>query len=236
MALQFYLRPNHMTDDPNNYIAVSRNPESYTLEDIFEHMTREGSTITKAEALAGFEEVTRGIIRLVAQGNSVITPLVNIRPTVRGVFDGKEDNFDPARHQVSINVSPGLRLKGITNDIPTEKIAPRERKPEPMHLHDSETDLQDQRVTPKGGARITGTLLKFDAKDPKQGIFFVNIDDNSEIPVESNMIKNKPKELVFINPDLETGMYRLEVRSKIKDTSKIRKGILPEELTVVNPD
>lgn len=59
-----------------------------TLEDVFELMTREGSTITKAEALASFEEISRGILKLVSQGKSVSTPLVNISSVVSGVFKG----------------------------------------------------------------------------------------------------------------------------------------------------
>ncbi|MDR8389583.1 hypothetical protein NC796_00450 [Aliifodinibius sp. S!AR15-10] len=116
-------------------MAVSQSPDTYTLEDVFEHMTREGSTITKAEALAGFEEVTQGIINLLAQGNSVVTPLVNISPSISGVFDGDEDRFDPDRHQVNINFSSGVRMRDLPSEIPTEKIEPKEREPKLRHFH-----------------------------------------------------------------------------------------------------
>jgi hypothetical protein len=109
--LQYYLVANHITPDPDDYMAVSINPESYSLEDIFDHMTREGSTITKAEALAGFEEVTQGILNLVEQGHSVNTPLVNISLGINGVFNGddwNERNIKTIRTLKSSNVMISL--------------------------------------------------------------------------------------------------------------------------------
>ena len=40
-----------MTPDPEDLMAVSRNSENYSIKDILDQMTREGATITKAEAL-----------------------------------------------------------------------------------------------------------------------------------------------------------------------------------------
>lgn len=85
-----------MTPDSDDYMAVSSNPQSYTIDDVYDNMTREGSTITKAEALAVFEEIVQSIINLVRQGYAVNTPLVNISSGISGVFDSDDDNFIPA--------------------------------------------------------------------------------------------------------------------------------------------
>lgn len=231
MSLQYYLTPNKMTSE-DDYMAVSQSPESYSIEDVFDYMTREGSTVTKAEALAGFEEVTKGIINLVEEGNSVVTPLVNISPGISGVFDGEDDRYDPERHEININISPGLRLRDTALNIDTEKVAPRERVPELAHYHDNSTGEQDQTITPNSGARITGALLKFDEEDDNQGVFFVNVDDGSETRVDKKMLHNMPSKLIFNNPDLPAGTYRLEVRSIIDGTTEVRTGTLTDELTV----
>lgn len=234
MPLEFYLVPNHITPDPDDYMAISRSPQSYSIEDVFDHMTREGSTITKAEALAVFEEITQGIINLVTQGNTVATPLVNIRPTISGVFNGDDDKFDRARHQVRINVSPGLRLRKSGGQITSQKIAAQERQPAPVHFFDNGSETQDEIITPGRGARITGSLLKFDEADQNQGIFFANEEDSSETRVDSPMLKNKPGELIFMNPELPAGTYRLEVRSSLNRTSsdELRTGMLHAGLSV----
>jgi hypothetical protein len=234
MSLEFYLVPNHMTSDPDDYMAISSNSETYSIEDVYDHMTREGSTITKAEALAGYEEIMQGIINLVGQGYSVVTPLAHYSSSVKGVFTEEEADFNANRHQKRINTATGKRLREVADDIPVRKISPRERVPALLHFHDNATENQDTIITPGRGARITGSLLKFDEEETDQGIFFVNTADGSETKVEARLLKNKPGELIFMNPELPAGTYRLEVRSIINDTSEIRSGTLSDELTVAD--
>ncbi|MFH5834345.1 DNA-binding domain-containing protein [Halalkalibaculum sp. DA384] len=232
MSLEYYLKRNHITSDEDDYMAISINPESYSIEDVYDYMTREGSTVTRAEALAGFEEVTRAILNLVQQGHSVVTPLVNIRPGISGVFDSEDDRFDTDRHEVRINVSPGLRLRETADEIPTQKVEPRERIPTITHYSDNSSGSRDAEITPGGGARIVGQLLKFDEEDPDQGIFFVNTSNGTETRVESTLLRNKPSELIFINPELDPGTYRLEVRAILQDTTNLRTGLMTDQLTV----
>ncbi|SMO79331.1 DNA-binding domain-containing protein [Fodinibius sediminis] len=234
MSLQFYLIPNHMTSDPDDYMAVSSNSETYTIEDVYEHMTREGSTITRAEALAGYEEVTQGIINLVREGNSVVTPLAHYSSSIKGVFRGEEDDFDASRHQVSVNMSTGRRMREVAGDIPVQKVPVRQRQPAPVHFHDNASESRDAIITPGRGARITGSLLKFNEEDPQQGIFFVNTADGSESRVASQLLRNKPGELIFVNPGLPAGTYRLEIRTTLGDTADLRTGALSSALTVAN--
>lgn len=221
-----------MTPAPDDYMAVSKSPQNYTIDDVYEQITREGSTVTKAEALAVFEEITQGIINLVKQGNSISTPLVNISSSVSGVFDGDDDSFDANRHQVRISVNPGNRLRKVASEITTKKVAAAERKPTPVHYHDNGSESQDEVITTGRGARITGSLLKFDEQDLDQGIFFVKLDDNSEVRVEPPVLKNKPGELIFMNPELDPGDYRLEVRSIVNGTTQVRSGAISVNLSV----
>ncbi len=51
MPLHFHVIPNHLHPNGKNFMAVSSNTENYTLDDVFDRMVREGSTITKDEAL-----------------------------------------------------------------------------------------------------------------------------------------------------------------------------------------
>ncbi len=236
MSLQYYLVPNLLTADPNDHMAITLPGKSFSIEDVYDQMTHEGSTVTKAEALANFEEIVRGIVRLVKDGNSIVTPLINISPRVSGVFTDSEDSFDSARHQVRLRINMGMRLKEAQENIRVEKVAPRERLPVPLHFTDNTTEQVDEVVTPGGGARLRGSLLKFDEADPSQGVFFINTSSNTETRVTTKMLKNKPAELIFVIPssaNLSAGTYRLEVRSVINNSPGIRKGILADELTVL---
>lgn len=232
MSLHFYLIPNHIQPNSDNYMAVSTNSECYTLEEVFDRMTRRGSTVTKAEALAAFEEITESIIEIIEEGDSITTPLVNISSSVNGVFENEDDPFDPNQHRISINIAAGKRISEMASVIHPEKVTPRQRMPELSHYIDVNSDSRNEVITPSGAGRITGSLLKFDEDDASQGIFFVNANDGIETKIASSIIKNKPSELIFVNPDLPSGTYRLEVRSIVYNTTRIRKGVLSEQLIV----
>lgn len=232
MSLEYYLVPNHITDNPNDYRAVSRNSNSYTIEDVYKQMTREGSTVTKAEALAVFEEITQAISTILQDGHSVVTPLVNISSSVTGVFDEEDDQFDSDRHKVQLNINSGLRLKNLPGSIEPTRIEGSEPAPDIKYLHDNVSGTRSELLTPEGGARIKGSLLKFDEEDSQQGIFFINTEDATEHRVERLPLRNMPKELIFTLPDLPAGEYRLEVRSILSGTSNMRSGILSTPLVV----
>jgi hypothetical protein len=233
MFLDYYLKQNKLTTNGDDYVAVGVNRQRYTIDDVYDHMTREGSTLTKAEALAAFEEVTQGIINIVQQGNTVVTPLVNIMPSISGVFDSDEDTFDESRHQVGLSITPGIRLRDVPPAITTQKVASRERKPTLSHYYDKVSGTRDDQVTPDVGARVNGSMLKFDETDASQGIFFISTADGSETQVDtSSILRNMPSELLFNNPSLAAGTYRLEVRSIMTGSTDLRVGILSDELTV----
>lgn len=221
-----------MTDNPDDYRAVSRNSKSYNLEDVFKNMTREGSTVTTAEAMAVFEEITRGIIGILEEGHAINTPLFNISSSVTGVFEGEEDRFDSNRHNVQINLNSGVRLKNLTDTIRPELVEGSIPIPTLKYLQDNVSGTQNELLTPGGGARIKGSRLKYDQEDPQQGIFFIHSGDQTEHRVDLEPLRNKPQDLIFTLPDLPAGEYELEVRNTLKNTSNIRTGSLPDLLTV----
>ncbi|MDZ7690994.1 MAG: DNA-binding domain-containing protein [Balneolaceae bacterium] len=98
----------------------------------------------------------RGIINIVRQGNSVVTPLVNIMPSISGVFDSEEDRFDANRHQVNLSISPGVRLRDTASAIPTEKVAARERMPNVGHYYDNTSETKNEQATASGAAPYFG--------------------------------------------------------------------------------
>lgn len=232
MSLEFYLAKNHMTATEDDFMAVSRSPQNYTIEDVFDRMTRQGSSITKAEALAVFEEILQNIISMIKEGNTVSTPLVNIGSHVSGVFNGDDDSFDTERHSVRIGVSPGNRLRPVAPLIPVKKVAASERKPSPMHFYDISTKTQDERATQMGTARITGSLLKFDETDEEQGIWFIKTDGGADAKVGETVARNKPGELIFDVPETEPGEYKVEVRARLNGNTTIRTGTLNALITV----
>ena len=91
MSLDYALFENHLTSDPNDYMAVVQNQQSKNQEDVIDLMVSRGSTVTKAEALAVFEEYALAVEQLVKNGHAVNTPLFNLSLSVKGVFNREDE-------------------------------------------------------------------------------------------------------------------------------------------------
>lgn len=231
--IKYALFENSMTSDPSDRVAVTQINQSLTLEEVFEQMSSRGSTVTRAEALSVFEELCLAIVQLVKAGNSVNTPLFNISPSISGVFDGDDDTFDASRHKVKLRINPGSRLREVERQISVEKVSAERPQPTPLRFYDNTSESQDDVITPGGGARLVGTLLKYDEDDTQQGIFFVNTSTSAATRVNGKLLRNKPGELIFVIPnELVPGAYRMDVRTVMKGTKALRTGALPYELTV----
>lgn len=230
MNIKYNLVPNHLTDDPNDQRAVVQQ-SSKTTEDVIDYIIREGSPITRAEVFAVIEEFEAGVEKFLAEGYRVNTSLMKISTSIKGVFEGTDDRFDPQRHEVKLNINPGKRLRNTTDNISTEKVRGRERRPKLDYLKDYDTGSKNEQLTPGGSAKIGGLLLKFNPEDDNQGIYLI-AEDGTE--TKGNLVmRNYPSELMFSVPkSLPAGEYTIEVRTSVRHTTSIRKGKLPESLMV----
>jgi hypothetical protein len=67
-------------------------------------------------------------------------------------------------------------------------------------------------LTPNRNLRITGSKIKLAVDNPACGVFFVNQATQERTQVEpSDVVNNKPSELIIVIPALPAGAYSLEV-------------------------
>ncbi len=223
MSLRYGLIPNHLTDDPNDYMGIVTDNDTVNVEALVQQMVGKGSTVTKAEALSVIEEFEYAVVEAVKNGNGVNTKLFKINPSVSGVFVDKHDGFDPARHAVRLNMNAGSRLSEAISDIELRKVEITSPQPVIQQFVDLKTNVVNESFTAGQIASIRGSLLKFDATDSAQGIFFIAA-DGTETRAE-NVVKNKPSELLFFVPEaLTNGTFQVEIRSIFQNTKKLRNG------------
>ncbi len=108
--ITYVLLENHLTADPDDYMAIVQPSGTVTQDDIIDHIIQQGSTVTRADILSVIEDFTTAVIYLVLDGKNVNTPLANFGAGIKGVFDGKDDAFDPSRHQLRGTVSAGKKI------------------------------------------------------------------------------------------------------------------------------
>ncbi len=231
MALKYALFENHLTDDPSDYMAVVQLQASKSQEDVIDLMIGRGSTVTKAEALSVLEEYAAAIEQLLREGQALNTPLFNLSPTIKGVFTSEDESYNAATHTVKINVTPGKRLKQVANEIEVQRVAGVSPQPDLLYVDDLGSGTRNEQLTPGNIARLKGSRLKFDPTDPLQGIFLVS-EANEETRI-STVSRNKPAQLDFLVPAVTPGLYKLVVRTLLKNTKTIRSGTLQVELNII---
>ncbi len=130
MPVHYYLRENQLTEEPNDYMAIAISSNQYDLEDVIKQMIKQGSTVTRPDILSVIDDFNSAVETLLQQGATIVTPIVSFRPSIRGVFDGVDDAYDPSRHQIMVNLNPGKRLRSYLNgNITTQKERRGEKTP-----------------------------------------------------------------------------------------------------------
>lgn len=231
MAIKYALFPNHLTSDPDDYMAIVQDQDSKDKEAIIDEMIGRGSTVTKAEALSVLEEFEAAVERALDQGHSINTPLFRISASIKGVFY-EQDHFDKSKHYVKLNVTPGARIGEIAEKLAVEKVDAKAAVPFIQNFKDIASDTTNEIMTPKGVGEITGSRLKIDESDPAQGIFFIDVDGKEK--KSETLIRNKPANLIFMLPTgLAKGPCTVEVRAVYKNNKELRIGRLSSPLQIV---
>ena len=232
MTIQYVLFENNSPIAPGVYTARVQTAGRADLESVVNHMVARGSTVGRADILSVLDDFCSAVELLVQDGYTIVTPVVNARPTVRGTFEGPLDSFDPNRHRLVVRVTPGVRLKkGVPNGAQLVKRYGAKNLPLPQRYTDTRSGTHNDILTPGGTGWLQGQRLTLDGADPEQGVFFVNDADKTATRVEE-VTKSAGTEILFLVPTLPAGTYNLEVRAAFNDNGDIRTGKLEPLLTV----
>ncbi|MGL2965588.1 DNA-binding domain-containing protein [Flavobacterium sp. XGLA_31] len=232
MAIKFFLQPNPITPDPNDQSARVITNRVHDVDSITQEMLRRGSTITEADIQAVLKVFFEVVTDEVAEGNNVNLPLVNIKPSINGVFINATDTFDAARHIKRASISSGVLLTQKLNSATVEKTIQGQTAPALIQFTDINTQTTNSILTPGGIGQLVGEELKFNPANPAEGIYFVAANGTAtKVTVLANRTEGK---LVFSIPDtLGAGTYSLEVRKGYGTVNiMLRSGILQESLQV----
>ena len=233
--MKYALRENLLTPAPGNYMAQVADVRSYTLDEIINLMMEKGSSVTRADAAAVLQVYGEVCALLVANGAALNTPLMNASMSISGVFDGANDSFDRRRHAVNLNMTAGTLLRDALASVKCEKTQIASTDPYITEVKDVVSDTVNAALTKGGIVQITGSRLKFDAKDETQGIFFV---PETGAPVRATVVaENKPARLTALIPQtLDAGIRYIEIRTKLLDNNKslktMKTGRFAKPLTV----
>ncbi|MCR5887922.1 DUF4469 domain-containing protein [Hymenobacter sp. J193] len=233
MDISYSLVDNKLTTDPKDLRAQVQISATASIDDLANDIVRPGSTVTKAEFLAMYEELKTAALRRVQRGESVVTDFFILRPALTGVWADANDTFDPQRHRGHIRLTPGTYLRQAETELSFTLVrAVSQSEPRPENVEDLLTDAVNATLTKGNLAHLRGANLKYDLDDATQGLFFVKSTGGAPVRV-TKVKKNLPSEQLFVVPaTLTAGSYRLEVRSKGKASTQLKTATLDAVLTI----
>lgn len=232
MPLEYALYDNPLTPDPNDFAAKVQNPQNYTLAQVISQMTQEGSILKTTECDVVLKAFFKQLAKNIDQGIGLHCSYISLALTIRGVFTSENDRFDPERHEKVINIVGGKVLKEALNQMEVKKVKPSlPTQPILGNFLDIMSNTVAQ-LTKGGLGELKGEQLKINEAEADEGIFIINIADNSETKVE-RLHQNFPGNLQFIIPaTLTAATYALEVRNRAHKGKELRKGRLDTTVTV----
>jgi len=230
--IKYFLQPNPITTDPNDQSARIMSNATLDLQDIVKLATKRGTSLTETDITAAANLFFDVVTDEVANGNNITLPLVNIRPSIKGVFISAADSFDAARHIKRATLSAGQLLTTKMQNAKVEKLTAQLPAPILVEFLDVNSATANSLLTPGGIGSITGEELKYDPENVAEGIFLVPAGEGEAIKIAVVATRTEGRLMFSIPTGIQAGSYALEVRKGYGASSAIRTGSLNEMLEV----
>lgn len=219
MPVFYALVDNPLTPDETDFRAAMKPQPSVSEEELIEMIVLHNTGVAASVARKVLTEHTNALRYFLEKGRHVNTPLLNTTYSISGVFDSDEDSFDPSRHRLNLNLTPGLAIRDVVTHAEVSKVEAGASLPLLSTYFDTETGTKNNTLTPNEMGYLSGKRLKFDDTDPAQGLFFIN-GNNKEFRV-SKFAECRPSKVIFKVPGLPKGTYALEVRTEGNKVGKL---------------
>mgnify|MGYP002602611729 FL=1 len=146
---KIWLRLNLLTKDvDNDYTAeVSTMKNTFRNEDIARAIVVEGSEIKFDTMLSIINQHDRIIREKVQQGYSVLTETCQFTPRVAGSWITAKDQFDPARHKITLDITLSSQMREALTKVGVEVLGVKDSGAGINRVTDGATGAVDSTIT-----------------------------------------------------------------------------------------
>ena len=216
-VVEIYLYENFLTPDPSDYVGKVETERTLGLRDVCESaVLRGGADVNAAAMFHATELALKEMAYLLCDGFSVNFGYFSISLKIKGVFTNAADRFDPERHSLMFQITPGILLRRELPFVQTKMMGVKRDAIYIGLVTDTATGLEDGTITPNDDILILGTRIRIapdDGSDTEVGIFFIAA-DGTVTPVTRRLTQNDPSRVIARVPALAPGSYTLRIVTK----------------------
>lgn len=219
MALKITVRKNSLPACPSPFVVHSESSDTVDFDHFVDFMAKGRTTLTKTDILAAMQLYKEELQRQLAEGKTVKTPTGSFFLCAGGTMENLDESFLPwdktNNHEIRLHHKPERSFEAaIKEGLKTV----REEKPDlgapSITLVRSTADETPDTIRPGDIIQVRGLRLRFEAKDPGQGIFFVSESGTEQRSPFYPMIL--PRTILASVPQaLAPGLYAVEVRAAV---------------------
>jgi hypothetical protein len=230
--VEVYLYENFLTPDLTDYSARVETTRTLGMRDVCESSVLRGGADINAPAMyhAG-ELLFKEMAYLLCDGFSINFGYFSISLKIRGVFTSPTDTFDPKRHSLMFQMTPGILLRNELSSIQTKMMGVKKDAVYIALVTDTATGLEDGTITSNEDILIQGTRIRVapdDGSDPQVGIFFIG-GDGSSTAVTRRLTQNDPSRVIARVPAIPPGSYTLRIVTRYINKSTLLKNAITTE-------
>ncbi|WPP48352.1 HU family DNA-binding protein [Catalinimonas niigatensis] len=221
MPIRFALYRNPFKKNKEERVARVLHRACAGDEEVVKMILLRNSGLTRSEVMAVLEEYTVALEYLLKDGQSVHTSLIKLEASIKGKFRDENDRFDPKRHKVCLNASPGKRLRKLLDREKAYRQEPSSPQPYIEGFQHFDSQLPAHHFLPGIPVRLSGSYLKINPEKEDEGIYLKAA--NNKLWKISQLVTNFPGELLFMMPEgMPAGTYQLEVRCRVGNSTELR--------------
>ena len=209
--MKYYLVDNKLTEE-DNYSARVLTERTVNQEALIEKMLSKRNLVSKTDIVAVLNSYYEEIIQCIQEGDSLNLPLVNIGYSISGVFDTEDDNFNPDKHKLHVNLNGGKLVNEIKHQIPLKKVIAPSVGTTINTFKDITTQTINTTITPSGIFELNGFRLRIAGDQPEVGLYLV-AENGTETQI-NYIAQNSHRKIIGQLPALASGVYRIRIKTQ----------------------
>jgi hypothetical protein len=217
---------NNLSPAYGGYIGRVSNEGELSLEEVAAAAKKRGDfTGSHHDMAEHVRQFLQEMVYKLCDGHTVNVGWFSIKPTVGGIFESEDGEFEPKKHPVSFRFRVRDPLRNLAQHIVIEVEGPADILGCIDSFTDAASGTANKTVTPGGLFSLAGRKIKVSGDNSECGVWFVSTARPPQrYKVSVALAENVSTKIIGLVPALPPGKYAVEVITQYTVGGKDLKG------------